>query len=91
MGDRPGGLLFSTTGERVASYGDLPDFMQQDIKERLPLFADAPPCVLDVDSSTSWTYFRDNFDAYLSGKQFPIEAPNASEPCKFAPAVASSS
>jgi len=81
MGNRPGGLFSSTTGSRVPSIESLPHFVQDDIRRRLPLYAQAPPCYLDQEDSTSWTYFRDHFDDYLAGAEFPVPAPNASVPC----------
>ncbi len=84
MGAREGTLFSSTTGSRVADYDDLPPFMQEDIAERLPLYAAAPPCVLDTEDVTSWIYFRDHFDEYLRGEQFPVPAPKEPSPkCQF--------
>ena len=85
MGDRPGTLLYSTTGSVVDSIDDLPPYMVKDIRERLPLYANAPKCVLDMEDETSWTYFMKNFDAYLNGDQFPVPAPDVDFPCKVVP------
>jgi hypothetical protein len=85
MGNHPGTLFCSTTGSR-AEFADLPHFIQTDIRERLPLYAQAPGCLEAVPDSTSWTYFRDHFDAYLAKEQFPVAAPNVSVPCQWAPA-----
>merc|ERR1711871_1901475 len=85
MGDRPGTLFASTTGSRVSSLNDLPKFIQKDISDRLPLYAQAPHCMQDIPDSTSWTYFSDHFAEYLAGDQFPVPAPNVSVPCKWKP------
>merc|ERR1740138_723561 len=85
MGATPGGLFCSTTGSRT-TFEQLPAFMQRDITERLPLYRQAPGCLQAIPDSTSWTYFKDHFEDYLSGTAtFPIAAPNVSVPCQFKP------
>lgn len=85
MGARPGGLFCSTTGSR-ATFEQLPQFIQDDITTRLPLYRQPPRCYQTIPDSTSWTYFAKHFDEYRSGTAtFPIAAPNASVPCKFKP------
>ena len=64
---------------------DLPEYMKKDLDERLPLYKNAPKCVLDMDDDTSWSYFMKNFDAYINGDQFPLPAPDQDFPCKVKP------
>lgn len=77
MEGRKGGMVFTASGQRT-TYDNLPAWMSKDIKERLPLYSEAPPCYLKASSMTSWDYFAQNFDSYLSGDQFPL--PAAEEP-----------
>lgn len=92
MGDHVGGVFCSTVGSRTP-FDALPEFIRQDIAERLPLYAHAPGCLQDIPESTSWTYFAANFDAYLRARdqagavQFPVPAPIPHEPvpCQFPP------
>ena len=51
-----------------------------------PLYEHAPPCYLDVEDETSWTYFGHHYAAFLAGDQFPVPAPNQDFPCQFEPA-----
>lgn len=89
MGDRPGYLLYSCTGGAVADgVAGLPAYMREDIEARLPLYAHAPECLLDMADETSWTYFDHHFDAYLTGDQFPVPAPDQVFPCSIVPAAA---
>ena len=72
MGDRPGYLVYSATGSKVHSFSDLPQLLQDEINNRVPLYKDAPPQLLDKEDMTSWIYFRQHFDAYLAGEIFPL-------------------
>ena len=80
MDGRPGSMLFTASGSRT-SFEELPPWLQDDISKRLPIYKHAPPCMLDVPDSTSWTYFKEHFDAFLNGDQFPISV-SESPPCK---------
>jgi Protein of unknown function (DUF1838) len=72
MGNKPGYLVYSATGLKVNSWIDLPQVLKTEIETRVPLYKDAPTQFLDRENMTSWTYFKENFDAYLRGEQFPI-------------------
>lgn len=87
MGDQEGYLFYSVTGGTVPSLESLPDYIQKDIATRIPLYAHAPKCVLEMPDETSWTYFAKHFDEYLAGDvQFPVPAPEEDFPCKIVPA-----
>ena len=82
-----GRIIFTAAGSKAGGFEHLPEWLQKDITERLPLYRHAPNCFLNETSGTSWTYFADHFDAYQKGEQFPIAAPaQPKEPCLF-PAV----
>jgi hypothetical protein len=78
MGERPGQLVYSASGRKVFDFEDLPELLQHQINTRMPIYRHAPQAELDCDNVTSWTYFRQHFDDYLAGAQFPI--PQAEEP-----------
>lgn len=71
MGDRPGNLIYSASGQKVNSFEDLPPLLQEEINTRVPLYKDAAKAPLDEDM-TSWIYFQKHFEAYLAGERFPI-------------------
>ncbi|MEO0989044.1 MAG: DUF1838 domain-containing protein [Cyanobacteria bacterium J06639_14] len=81
MGDRPGQLIYSSIGRKVFDFKDLPELLQEQIDTHMPIYRHAPAAELDCDNVTSWTYFRQHFDAYLAGAQFPI--PQTAEPAPF--------
>lgn len=72
MGDRPGQLIYSASGRKVFDFKDLPDLLQHQVDTRMPIYRHAPLAELDCANVTSWTYFRQHFDAYLAGSQFPV-------------------
>jgi len=72
MGNRAGHLIYSARGLKVNSFTDLPQLLQDEINNRVPLYKNAPKCSLDQEDMTSWTYFKQHFDAYLSGNIFPV-------------------
>lgn len=74
MGNRAGHLIYSASGLKVNSFTDLPQLLQDEINTRIPLFKNAPKAPLDEDM-TSWTYFQNQFEAYLAGERFPIPEP----------------
>lgn len=76
MGDRPGNLIYSASGQKVKDFHDLPQLLQDEINTRLPLYKNAAKTPLDSDM-TSWIYFKKYFDAYLAGERFPM--PEAEE------------
>jgi hypothetical protein len=74
LGNKAGYLFYSSQGARVDKFKDLPELIQSQVEERVPIYRHAPPCMLAASSVSSWTYFRQYFAEYLSGAQFPIPA-----------------
>ncbi|MDG2990184.1 DUF1838 domain-containing protein [Candidatus Synechococcus calcipolaris G9] len=72
MGARPGQLIYSATGQKVLKINDLPQLLQEQIRDRLPQYQEAPSQLNDGEDMTSWLYFRQHFEAYLRGDIFPI-------------------
>jgi hypothetical protein len=63
MGDRPGMMIFSTVGKRVASIEDLSEPLLGELRSRYPSYAEPPPLDDARPNETSWTYFRKMLDA----------------------------
>jgi hypothetical protein len=82
MGNQQGYLLFSAQGAKVSSINELPDVLLNEIKQRVPIYKNAPPCILNTSSETSWTYFAKYFTQYLAGEEFPIPISTDNTPCK---------
>lgn len=80
MNGMQGSMLFNAVGSRT-EFGDLPQWLQADINNRLPLYHNAPRCMLAVPDVTSWSYFREHFDDYKKGSQFPFPVSKA-PPCQ---------
>lgn len=80
MGDRPGTLVYSATGARVAGYAALPAALRAIIDERLPRFRGAPPCLVEGPSETSFSYFARHRAAFERGERFPIADAEADAP-----------
>ena len=80
MNGRPGSMMFTASGSRT-TFEELPQWLQDDINNRIPLYRHAPRCMLDLPDSTSWTYFQEHFESYLNGDQFPIPV-SAKPPCQ---------
>lgn len=74
MGNISGYLMYSSQGNRVANYSAFPDQVRNDLVNRVPQYLAAPACVPNTTSVTSWTFFRNNFQSYLNGVQFPLAA-----------------
>jgi len=72
MGDRPGHLIYSAYGSKVNGFNDLPQLLQNEINTRVPVYKNAPASIIDKEDMTSWTYFKQHFEAYLSGDTFPV-------------------
>jgi len=72
MGASPGHLIYSAYGSKVNGFAELPQLFQDEINSRIPSYRNAPKSLLDVEDMTSWLYFKQHFDAYLSGKTFPL-------------------
>jgi hypothetical protein len=75
MGDRSGYLIYSAIGTKVAGVSELPELLQEQISDRVPLYQKAPKAYLEGEDMTSWLYFQKHFEAYLAGEVFPIFAP----------------
>jgi hypothetical protein len=74
MSDMSGHMIYSGYGRKVNCLEDLPQLLQDEINQRVPLFKQAPKSSLDVKNMTSWLYFQEHFNAYLAGERFPIFA-----------------
>lgn len=72
MGATPGQLIYSAYGSKVNGVNELPQLLQDEINNRVPLYQDAPKSFLDGEDMTSWLYFQEHFDAYLAGERFPL-------------------
>ncbi len=82
MKGQPGQLVYSASIRKLLRFEELSPFLQQEITSRLPVYREAPRCFLAVDNQTSWTYFRQNFAAYLEGAQFPLPEKGTDPPCQ---------
>jgi hypothetical protein len=74
MSDRPGNLIYSAFGSKVAGLNQLPQLLQDEINHRVPLYKQAPKVFIEGEDMTSWLYFQKHFDAYLAGEIFPLPA-----------------
>ena len=61
LGDKAGTLTYSAYGARVASIDAMNPVMRDEIKNRLPLYAHAPDCMLEGGVVTSWKYFKQHY------------------------------
>lgn len=75
MGNKDGYLIYSALGSKVNGFTDLPQLLQDEINDRVPLYKNAPKTFLDQEDMTSWLYFKRHFDTYLSGDEFPVPEP----------------
>lgn len=57
MGQRPGNLLYIAHGAKLGGIADLPQDMQDEVRERYPEYATAPK-QWTQPNETSWTYYR---------------------------------
>ncbi|MDJ0745843.1 MAG: DUF1838 domain-containing protein [Xenococcaceae cyanobacterium MO_167.B27] len=72
MGNKPGQLIYSTQGLKLNSFSDLPEWLQEEINNHIPLYKDAPTKILESENITSWKYFKEHFSDYLAGARFPL-------------------
>lgn len=79
MGDRPGWLVYSAHGRKVAGVDELPPVLRDVIRARVPLYAHAPRCVEPGKNVTSWTYFAAHLADYEAGAVFPVPELASSE------------
>ena len=79
MGSRPGYMIYSGYGGKVHSFDKLPELLQYQLNNNVPLYKEAPKGVLDVENMTSWLAFKLHFEDYLTGKTFPLPAKSEDE------------
>ena len=72
MKQRSGHLIYSASGKKVKDFSDLPPILKKEIETRVPFYKDAPAQKIEGEEMTSWSYFKQHFDAYLQGATFPI-------------------
>lgn len=72
MGNNPGQLIYSAYGSKVNGLSQLPQLLQNEINNRVPLYKNAPKSFKEGEDMTSWLYFQKYFDAYLAGERFPL-------------------
>ena len=72
MGNRPGQLIYSAQGLKIHSFSDLPEWLQAEINNRVPLYKHAPTEIIEGGNITSWKYFKQHFEDYLAGARFPL-------------------
>ncbi|MEB3216448.1 MAG: DUF1838 domain-containing protein [Nostocales cyanobacterium 94392] len=72
MGKNPGQLIYSAYGSKVNGLSELPQLLQDEINNRVPLYKNAPKSFKEGEDMTSWLYFQKYFDAYLAGERFPL-------------------
>lgn len=63
MGGRPGLVVFTTVGKRVASIDDLSEPLRSEIRNNYPLYLAPPPLDDARPNETSWTYIKKMVDA----------------------------
>lgn len=63
MGSRTGMMVFTTVGGRVDGYEGLPDRLKAEIEKSYPIYKVPPPIDDDRPNVTSWSFFKQVFDA----------------------------
>ena len=58
MGDRPGMMIFTTVGKRVAGIDDLTEPLLSELRNNYPEYAEPPPLDDARPNVTSWSYFK---------------------------------
>lgn len=82
MKGKPGELGYSASIRKLRRFDELSPLLRQEITSRVPVYRTAPACFLAVSNETSWTYFREHFDSYLAGEQFPLPEAKSNQPCQ---------
>ena len=72
MGNNPGQLIYSAYGSKVNGLSELPQLLQDEINNRVPVYKNAPKSFKEGEDMTSWLYFQKHFDDYLAGERFPL-------------------
>lgn len=77
MGGLSGHLVFNALVQKNKSADEIPELIRSQIASAdLGVYLDAPRCVVKNQSNvSSWTYFKDNFEAYARGLPFPRPEP----------------
>lgn len=63
MGDRPGMMIFTTVGKRVADIEDITEPLRSEIRNTYPVYLAPPPLDDARPNETSWTYFKKVMDS----------------------------
>ncbi len=58
MGDRPGMMIFTTVGKRIAGIDDLTEPLLSELRNRYPEYAEPPPLDDARPNVTSWSHFK---------------------------------
>lgn len=68
-----GQLVFNAIVEKQKTSSEIPAIIREQITQaQLELYLDAPRCIVKGQPNvTSWTYFKDNFDSYMTNAVFP--------------------
>jgi Protein of unknown function (DUF1838) len=82
MKGKPGYLVYSATGSKLANFEELSPLLKEEINSRLPLYKEAPRCFLAAENESSWSYFGKYFAEYLKAERFPIAAPVTQDVCE---------
>lgn len=83
MGGKAGKVVLSYIGKRVDGFASLPDVLKTLISDRMPQFREAPSCLLERSSASSWTRFEGILDELEAGVEFPLPAPLTKETCLY--------
>ena len=60
MGDKPGIMIFNTTGFSTFDIEQIPEQLMEILESRYPEYLVPPPLADDRVNETSWTVFRDH-------------------------------
>lgn len=82
MKGKPGQLVYTTTVRKFQNFNELFPSLQQVILSKVPVYREAPKCILAVENETSWTYFSKNFNSYLKSARFPVPETKNDPPCE---------
>jgi hypothetical protein len=72
-----GHLVFNALVTKLEDNASLPEFFKNEIfRSKTELYFDAPRCIVkNRPNVSSWTYFKDNFEAYVTQAEFPRPEP----------------
>ncbi|CDN10127.1 hypothetical protein RintRC_3732 [Richelia intracellularis] len=72
-------MIYSGYGSKVNSFEELPELLQEQLSNNVPLYKEAAKGFLYVEDITSWLSFQLHFEDYLAGKTFPFPAKSEDE------------